>query len=59
MNRYLIFGSGASACKDSEGLHAVCRSAMSHGILQFDTAPSYKTEEVLSKAVSLCGQDWE
>ena len=57
MNKYLIFGSGASACKDLEGLRAVCRSAMSHGILQFDTAPSYKTEEVLSKAVSLCGQE--
>ena len=57
MNKYLIFGSGASACKDLEGLHAVCRSAMSHGILQFDTAPSYKTEEILSKAISLCGQE--
>lgn len=57
MNKYLILGSGASACKDLESLRIVCNSAMAHGILQFDTAPSYKTEEMLSKAISLCGQE--
>ena len=57
MSKYLIFGSGASACKDLDGLRVVCRSAMSHGILKFDTAPSYKTEEVLSRAISMCRQE--
>lgn len=57
MNKFLIFGTGASACKDLAGLCSVCRSAMSHGILQFDTAPSYKTEEILSKAIFLCRQE--
>lgn len=50
----LIFGSGASACKDSSGLLAVCRSAMLNGIRKFDTAPSYRTEEMLSQAVLTC-----
>ena len=49
----LIFGSGLSSYKDLNGLLLVCRAAISHGILQFDTAPSYKTEEILSKAVAI------
>ena len=48
----LIFGSGASACKDFNGLLEVCRTALSQEIYKFDTAPSYRTEAILSKAVS-------
>lgn len=47
----LILGSGASACKDYDDLLNVCREALSSGIVCFDTAPSYHTELVLSKAV--------
>lgn len=57
MNTELILGSGASACKDSSGLLAVCRSAMLNGIRRFDTAPSYRTEETLSLAVSTCASE--
>lgn len=57
MSKYLFFGSGASACKDPQGLYEVCFAAMSHGILKFDTAPSYKTEEVLSEAISICRKE--
>lgn len=57
MRKPLIFGSGASACKDFVGLLAVCRAAMQGGITAFDTAPSYRTEEVLSKAVALCAEE--
>ncbi len=51
MKKSLIFGSGASACKDYSGLLAVCRTALGNGITSFDTAPSYRTEEIISKAV--------
>lgn len=54
MSKYLILGSGLSSCKDLKGLQAVCRSALAHGISKFDTAPSYKTEEILSEAISIC-----
>ncbi|MEE3484350.1 MAG: aldo/keto reductase [Bacteroidales bacterium] len=47
----LIFGSGVSAYKDFEGLRNVCRTAVMNDILKFDTAPSYKSEEILSKAL--------
>lgn len=50
----LIFGSGASAFKDYAGLLSVCRAALAGGITAFDTAPSYRTEEVLSRAVAQC-----
>ncbi len=51
MSKDLIFGSGASAHKDFKGTLEVCRAALNHGIRWFDTAPSYHTEEVLSRAV--------
>lgn len=54
MSKPLIFGSGASACKDYDGLLSVCREAVKGGILTFDTAPSYRTEEILSRAVAQC-----
>jgi len=53
LSKKLIFGSGASACKDFKGLSDVCRAALSQGIYCFDTAPSYRTEAILSKAVGL------
>lgn len=48
----LIFGTGLSSCKDFEGLCEVCKTALSEQIVMFDTAPSYRTEAVLSKAVA-------
>lgn len=48
----VMFGTGFSAAKDFEGLHAVCAAAIASGITAFDTAPSYKTEEILGKALS-------
>lgn len=48
----MIFGSGLSACKDFEGLYKVCKVALSCGIMSFDTAPSYRTESLISSAVS-------
>lgn len=51
-NSKLIFGTGLSSCKDFEGLCKVCKTALSEHIVMFDTAPSYRTEAVLSKAVA-------
>ncbi len=50
----LIFGSGASSLKDLPGLTEVCGAALAGGIRQFDTAPSYKTEETLCSALRAC-----
>ena len=47
----LIFGSGLSSFKDFDGLVQMCRTAINHNIMAFDTAPSYKTEEVLCAAL--------
>ena len=47
----LIFGSGVSSFKEYEDLKNMCRNAMNHGIYKFDTAPSYKTEEIVSTAL--------
>lgn len=55
--RKLILGSGVSSCKDSDGLLRICRTALSHDILLFDTAPSYKTEELLSESVTTSARD--
>ena len=54
MSKDLIFGSGVSACKDFSGLKSVCKVALENGITWFDTAPSYKTEELISRAVHEC-----
>ena len=47
----LIFGSGLSSAKDLSGLTEVCDAAIECGITSFDTAPSYRTEEILSNAI--------
>ena len=52
MVKPLIFGSGASSFKGEEDLLKVCEIAIDQGIFCFDTAPSYKTEEVLSRCLS-------
>lgn len=53
----IIFGTGVSSSKDEKGLLSVCWEAMKSGITKFDTAPSYKTEEVLSKVLRKCAAD--
>ena len=47
----LIFGSGVSSFKEYNDLKKMCRNAISHGIHKFDTAPSYKTEEIVSSVL--------
>lgn len=47
----LIFGTGASSCKDYDGLVRVMRMATENNILCFDTAPSYHTEEVMGRVL--------
>lgn len=54
MSKDIIFGSGLSSYKDFDGLRTVCLAALQSGIVQFDTAPSYKTEALLSAAVKSC-----
>ncbi|MCD8266025.1 MAG: aldo/keto reductase [Prevotellaceae bacterium] len=54
MSKPLIFGSGVSSLKDLSGLTEVCRTAIASGIRYFDTAPSYRTEQVLCEALRLC-----
>lgn len=51
MNNELIFGTGASAAKDYEGLNKVVSCAILCGIRTFDTAPSYGVEEILAKVL--------
>lgn len=46
-----IFGTGVSSFKDFQNLAHACDAAISHGIRAFDTAPSYKTEEILCAAL--------
>lgn len=47
----LIFGTGASAAKDYDGLKNIISCAISSGIRAYDTAPSYGIEEILSKII--------
>lgn len=47
----LIFGTGLSSSKDFQGLFECCSSAVDCGIRWFDTAPSYRTEEVLGQVI--------
>lgn len=49
MNEKLIFGTGASAAKNYEGLKKVVFTALENNIRFFDTAPSYGVEEILAK----------
>lgn len=55
----IILGTGLSSAKSEEGLLSVCRTAMKSGITRFDTAPSYKTEEVLSKVLHKCAEEFQ
>ncbi len=48
----LIFGTGASAAKDYDGLKKVVSCALVNGIRIFDTAPSYGVEEILAKIIA-------
>ncbi len=57
MSKPLIFGSGVSSHKDLSGLVEVCRSAIINDIRTFDTAPSYRTEEVLCSALCICSKE--
>ncbi len=57
MSKGIIFGSGLSSYKDFDGLRLVCLAALQSGIAQFDTAPSYKTEALLSAAVKTCADE--
>ncbi len=45
----LIFGTGVSSSKDYDSLKQVIFAAVERGILAFDTAPSYGTEEGLGR----------
>lgn len=51
MRKPLILGSGVSSFKDRAGLMNICEAAIEYDILCFDTAPSYRTEEVLSGCI--------
>lgn len=56
MDKKIIFGSGLSSHKDLKGLCQVCEVALEYGIKDYDTAPSYRTEALLSKALSACAK---
>ena len=47
----LLFGTGVSSAKGYEELRVVLGAAMDAGIRTFDTAPSYRTEEPLGRAL--------
>ena len=47
----LYFGTGASSNKSYEGLFQVVETAVKQGIVHFDTAPSYRTEEILGTVI--------
>lgn len=54
----IIWGTGLSAEKDYKGLFGVCSEAVKSGIMAFDTAPSYGTEEVLGQVMKdICRQN--
>ena len=43
----MLLGTGVSAAKDYSGMKSIVTAALLHGIVGFDTAPSYQTEELL------------
>jgi len=47
----LFFGTGLSALKDYDSMYEVVNKAIQSGIRGYDTAPRYKTEAVLAKAL--------
>lgn len=48
----IILGTGVSSSKDYEGLLNVVREAIKNGIYSFDTAPSYRTDNLLGEVIS-------
>lgn len=50
--KQLIFGTGLSSSKDYESLLACCNAAIESGIICFDTAPSYRSEEMLGRVLA-------
>ena len=48
----IYFGTGLSSSKDYESLKSHVKTCLINGIYAFDTAPSYKTEEFLGKAIN-------
>ncbi len=54
----IIFGTGASSFKDYDGLYSVIKACFENGIVGFDTAPSYGTEEILGKCLIQCMKEF-
>lgn len=52
MAHNFIFGTGVSSAKRYEELRDLIECNIEHGIVKFDTAPSYKTENVLGSILS-------
>jgi len=59
LKKNVIFGTGASSYKDYNGLYTVISAAFEKGILGFDTAPSYGTEEILSRCLAQCMNEYD
>lgn len=54
----IMFGTGASSAKDFDELYPLIRTAIECEIFAFDSAPSYKTEEVLGLCLNKCISDF-
>ena len=52
----LYFGTGASSNKSYEGLFQVVETAVKQGIVHFDTAPSYRTEDIQKFRIAARGR---
>lgn len=50
----IMFGTGVSSAKTYNELYLLIRTVIDCGIFAFDTAPSYKTEAVLSSCLNKC-----
>lgn len=55
----LIFGTGISAPKSGDELLKVVKSCFENGIHSFDTAPSYKTEDLLGEIFHHCTKEYK
>lgn len=53
----MMFGTGASSAKSLERLYPPIEAALCSGINGFDTAPSYGTEDILSKVLKRAMKD--
>lgn len=54
----ILFGSGVSSHKEYGAFLDVVKTAVENGCRGFDTAPSYRTEGVLGKAVRACAEEF-